>query len=99
RSQRRKRVFLLGTKETVLLADLIWPPNPTHGNAAARRSHPALKPWENCSDAFRRAPAGDPNNVHMKHSDELVEAFRKTPANGGSRASSGRTLTCHKDHD
>jgi DNA (cytosine-5)-methyltransferase 1 len=34
----------------------------------------------------------------MKHSDELIEAFKRTPINGGSRKDSGRILPCHKDH-
>ena len=35
----------------------------------------------------------------MLHSQELIEAFRRTPANGGSRKDSGRLLECHKNHD
>jgi DNA (cytosine-5)-methyltransferase 1 len=35
----------------------------------------------------------------MQHNAELVEAFKKTPANGGSRHASGRTLACHAKHD
>lgn len=97
--QRRKRVFLLGIKQGVSPDGLVWPPQQTHGSEAARRLHPELEPWVNCSAAFFAAPADDPNDVHMKHSDELIAAFHRTPPNGGSRFSSGRTLKCHKDHD
>ena len=47
----------------------------------------------------KRVEKHDPNNVHINHSAELVEVFRKTPKNGGSRADSGRVLPCHEDHD
>ena len=41
----------------------------------------------------------DENGVHMNSSRELVDIFRATPLNGGSRKDSGRVLHCHKDHD
>jgi DNA (cytosine-5)-methyltransferase 1 len=97
--QRRKRVFILGIRTGLDSSDLIWPPPPTHGNEAARKLDPSLHPWVNCSVAFGPAPANDPNDVHMSHTPELIEAFRKTPANGGSRKDSGRLLECHKNHD
>jgi DNA (cytosine-5)-methyltransferase 1 len=34
----------------------------------------------------------------MQHSPELVELFRRTPKNGGSRIDAGRTLKCHEDY-
>ena len=97
--QRRKRVFLLGLKRDIQLDDFVWPLPPTHGNEAARRKNPELKPWQDCRKAFSAAPRNDPNNVHMGHCDEMIEGFRRTPPNGGSRISSGRTLKCHEDHD
>lgn len=97
--QRRKRVFILGIRGGLDVSGLVWPPNPSHGNDSARKLNPALKPWSDCSDAFIAAPQGDPNDVHMSHTKELIEAFRKTPANGGSRGDSGRLLACHKNHD
>lgn len=97
--QRRRRVFILGVREGLDTSGLVWPPNPSHGNDAARKLNPALKPWADCSGAFVAAPQGDPNDIHMSHSKELIDAFRKTPANGGSRRDSGRLLACHKDHD
>jgi DNA (cytosine-5)-methyltransferase 1 len=38
------------------------------------------------------------NNVHMKHGPALIEAFKNTPPNGGSRTESGRVLPCHEKH-
>lgn len=97
--QRRKRVFILGVRAGLDASDLKWPPQPTHGNESARRCNPCLLPWVNCAAAFATAPHDDENDVHMSHSEELVEAFRRTPANGGSRKDSGRVLACHKTHD
>ena len=34
----------------------------------------------------------------MKHGEELLETFARTPANGGSRRQSGRVLPCHENH-
>lgn len=97
--QRRKRVFILGIRDDVAQDDLVWPPPPTHGNDKQRKLRPSLKPWVRCQPAFKRAPKGDINNIHMQHSLELVEAFKKTPPNGGSRKDSGRVLRCHSEHD
>ncbi|NIZ13312.1 DNA cytosine methyltransferase [Phaeobacter sp. HF9A] len=93
--QRRKRVFILGVREGDLVADLDWPPPPTHTEI----NGDPLKRWISCESAFVSAPCGDPNDLHMKHNDELIKAFKNTPLNGGSRRDSGRTLPCHKDHD
>lgn len=98
-SQRRKRVFILGIRSGLDASDLIWPPNPTHGNEIACRHDPNLLPWTSCAAAFAAAPENDENDVHMSHGEELIEAFRRTPANGGSRKDSGRVLPCHKTHD
>ncbi len=93
--QRRKRVFILGLREKDCVADLEWPPSPTHNETSV---DPAQK-WVSCKDAFLPAPASDPNDLHMRHNDELIRAFKRTPSNGGSRRDSGRTLPCHKNHD
>jgi DNA (cytosine-5)-methyltransferase 1 len=93
--QRRKRVFILGIRERDRVADLDWPPPPTHTET---NDDPA-KRWVSCQSAFISAPCGDPNDLHMKHNDELIRAFKNTPLNGGSRRDSGRTLPCHKNHD
>lgn len=97
--QRRKRVFILGVRREIGLDGFIWPPKRTHGSDADCADDPQLRPWTNCSAAFRAAPPEDPNDVHMRHNAELVAAFEKTPHNGGSRASSGRVLRCHSKHD
>lgn len=97
--QRRKRVFILGIRSGLDHLDLVWPPPPTHGNDAARKKNSKLLPWVNCSEVFRPAPVGDENDIHMSHGRDLIDAFRRTPANGGSRKDSGRVLACHKDHD
>lgn len=93
--QRRKRVFILGLRENDCVADFNWPPSPTHTEAS---DDPAQR-WVACEDAFLPAPASDPNDLHMRHNDELIRAFKNTPSNGGSRRDSGRTLPCHKNHD
>lgn len=97
--QRRKRVFILGIRRGVNAEDFVWPPPATHGNETRRTRTPALKPWVTCAAAFRPAPTGDINDVHMRHNAELIEAFKKTPPNGGSRHASGRILACHAEHD
>lgn len=96
--QRRRRVFILGVRKDVDASALSWPPSPTHGGEANRRRNPSLSPWVNCGAAFAPAPQGDPNDVHMNHSEELVRAFERTPPNGGSRNASGRQLRCHVGH-
>lgn len=97
--QRRKRVFILGIRSDLETVGLEWPPQPTHGSDAARRVDPDLLPWVSCAHVFAPAKAHDRNNLHMSHRAELVEAFRNTPPNGGSRKDSGRTLPCHETHD
>ncbi len=97
--QRRKRVFILGLRKDLSVRDIAWPPQATHGSTAECLSDPHLQPWTSCHAAFHPARAGDINDIHMRHSDELVNAFARTPANGGSRTSSGRELKCHKGHD
>jgi DNA (cytosine-5)-methyltransferase 1 len=97
--QRRKRVFILGVRNDVELAGLKWPPTPTHGDEKARQTNRILKPWVACAAVFKDLPEGDENNISMNHTAELVKAFKRTPANGGSRRESGRVLDCHKDHD
>nr|NEH92462.1 DNA (cytosine-5-)-methyltransferase [Rhizobium laguerreae] len=97
--QRRKRVFILGVKATLDIADFGWPPKATHGDKTACEKDPQLLPWVHCSSVFDPAPVGDMNDIHMRHSEELVDAFKRTPLNGGSRKDSGRLLPCHADHD
>lgn len=97
--QRRKRVFILGIKKGIDTEELTWPPAPTHGSPGARSKNKGLKPWVSCASVFRHLPDEDENAVFMKSSQELVDIFRLTPLNGGSRKDSGRILDCHKEHD
>ena len=95
--QRRKRVFILGVRKDIEI-DPEWPPKPTHALApGAERGAP--KAWVPASTVFARsASANDPNDIHMKHSSALVEVFKSTPKNGGSRKDSNRVLDCHIEH-
>ncbi len=95
--QRRKRVFILGVREPDGLQGFKWPPAATH--LPPSKASDSQKVWLSCKHVFGPAPEDDKNDIHMKHGAELVEAFRKTPPNGGSRKDSGRTLPCHKEHD
>lgn len=97
--QRRRRVFILGVRRGVDVSGLVWPPKPTHGSPKARKEDELLKPWMSCSAVFRNLPEDDENAVSMNHTAAIVEVFRRTPFNGGSRKDSGRMLACHKDHD
>jgi len=96
--QRRKRVFILGLKKD-FGQQLQWPPASTHGNENARLIDNHLQPWVDCQSVFEQAPVGDINDVHMNHGDDLIDAFVRTPPNGGSRRDSGRVLKCHENHD
>lgn len=97
--QRRKRVFILGLSEALGDRQFEWPPAPTHGSEVARRSNPDLLPWLSCAAAFEPVEGDDVNDVHMRHSQVLIDAFARTPPNGGSRQESGRILECHRNHD
>lgn len=95
--QRRKRVFILGWKNK-MPCNPTWPPAPTHCNPGS--PVPGLEPWRPAAEAFLHpAPQGDANDVHMKHGEALLEVFRSTPLNGGSRKDSCRVLPCHENHD
>jgi len=97
--QRRKRVFILGIRGDMDL-DIHWPPRPTHGDAKALEQDETLQPWLSAQTVFQMDDvAGDINNVHMRHSPELIKVFKATPKNGGSRHQSGRVLKCHQGHD
>lgn len=95
--QRRKRVFILGSRDIVDTQDFVWPPEPTH--APLDKVKGDLKVWAACESVFSPAPDGDENDIHMNHGPELVKAFSNTPPNGGSRKDSGRVLPCHAKHD
>ena len=94
--QRRKRVFILGVRRDIEL-NISWPPAATH---AAASSDPSLLPWEMAKDVFDLALAVDDENaVHMNHSQALIDVFKSTPLNGGSRHQSNRLLACHSEHN
>jgi DNA (cytosine-5)-methyltransferase 1 len=93
--QNRRRVFILGYDMRVADAPAYWPPKPTHQAPTAEGD---LPPWNTAATVFKAALRGDINNIHMKHGPELIETFRNTPPNGGSRKDSGRVLLCHEGH-
>lgn len=96
--QRRKRVFILGVRSDISF-NAVWPPKPTHGDKKATETNHGLKPWVNSKEVFATPLSkNDKNNLHMNHSPELVEVFKSTPSNGGSRSQSNRVLPCHKTH-
>lgn len=95
--QRRKRVFILGVRGEFESENFIWPPRPTHCDP--KKINSSLLPWVNCEHVFSTPPQHDINDIHMNHGSELVEVFKRTPPNGGSRKDSGRILACHEKHD
>lgn len=96
--QNRRRVFILGYDEGRVAFDLEWPPKATHGDPAKADGPNALLPWRTAADAFVDSTPGDANDIHMRHTPELVETFKSTPPNGGSRHQSNRVLACHQGH-
>lgn len=97
--QRRKRVFILGTRKDIKL-DIEWPPKRTHGDETEVSKNTSLLPCVTAESVFSMEDVvGDNNNVHMQHSEALIAVFKATPKNGGSRRDSGRVLDCHKNHD
>jgi DNA (cytosine-5)-methyltransferase 1 len=98
--QNRKRVFLLGFRKDINV-HLCWPPPATHYSPDSPEVKKHRKPkWRTAASVFsKRTKQDDPNQNHMNHSESLIEVFRSTPVNGGSRHESGRTLECHKAHN
>jgi DNA (cytosine-5)-methyltransferase 1 len=97
--QRRRRVFVLGVDENVDRSSFQWPPAPSHGSEKERLMNATLRPWVSCASVFLPAEPGDINDVHMQHSQAMVDVFANTPHNGGSRSDSGRILPCHMEHN
>ena len=96
--QRRKRIFILGIRDDITF-NAVWPPRRTHGDAKAIEDNPQLLPLVTAKTVFSAPPPqDDKNDIHMNHSPELIEVFKSTPLNGGSRAQSNRILPCHKNH-
>jgi len=96
--QNRRRVFILGIDNKRPLS-VEWPPEPTHASPSSPQLQKSGKiPWLSAEAAFGPASVDDPNDIHMNHTAELVELFKNTPINGGSRSQSGRVLKCHARH-
>ena len=97
--QNRKRVFMVGIRKDLGI-DFNWP-EPTHADPMNKDAlNEGRKPWVTAGTVFfEPLDKDDPNAVHMNHSKEIVEVFRDTPKNGGSRKDSGRVLPCHKNHN
>jgi DNA (cytosine-5)-methyltransferase 1 len=98
--QNRKRVFILGTRDDLNI-EIEWPPKPSHFNPESKEVKEQGKlSWLSASAVFETPlKHNDPNNIHMNHSKELLEVFKSTPKNGGSRSQSNRKLPCHKNHN
>lgn len=95
--QNRRRVFILGYDLRMFSSPPAWPPPPTH---SVPGSHDDLPAWVPAAEVFGRPVSKkDLNDIHMQHGPALIDAFRRTPLNGGSRIESGRLLPCHKNHD
>lgn len=96
--QRRKRVFILGVRTDQMRKDIVWPPKATH--ARLPEEDQRILPWVSARSIFENPVLPDDlNNIHMKHTDTLVEVFKSTPPDGGSRHESSRVLKCHSDHN
>jgi DNA (cytosine-5)-methyltransferase 1 len=97
--QNRRRVFILGLSRG-FKREVAWPPKSTHVGPSTEDEVRQGRPfWRTAADAFVPALKDDPNDVHMNSTEELIEVFMSTPANGGSRSQSSRRLNCHKDHN
>jgi DNA (cytosine-5)-methyltransferase 1 len=96
--QNRKRVFILGVDKRRPI-DIEWPPKATHVSPSTPNNIRMNRPdWLTAGGVFFPAPENDPNDINMNHTNELVELFKRTPINGGSRSDSGRVLKCHEGH-
>jgi DNA (cytosine-5)-methyltransferase 1 len=98
--QNRKRVFVLGFRDDFHV-QISWPPAPSHfppkdaGVGAKTQSA-----WLTAATVFSQPiPKNDENDLHMQHSSAMVEVFKSTPSNGGSRIDSNRILACHLSHN
>lgn len=99
--QNRKRVFILGARSDINLPDgFEWPPKATHFDPNSDEvKKEGKKKWVPASTVFGKSlDSKDPNNIHMIPGSDMLQRFKDTPLNGGSRADSGHVLTCHEDH-
>lgn len=98
--QNRKRIFILGFRDK-RPNFLEWPP---HALNFHPQSHEVLDQgfpaWKNASEVFiQPISVNDPNAVHMNSKPHMIDVFKSTPLNGGSRRDSVRILPCHEQHD
>jgi DNA (cytosine-5)-methyltransferase 1 len=97
--QRRKRVFVLGVRRGIDL-NLEWPPLPSHGNFKQLKTNLGLKPWRIAGEVFEKPfSLDDPNNIHMNHTQIMIDRLAEVPLNGGSRKDTSWELPCHKEHN
>jgi DNA (cytosine-5)-methyltransferase 1 len=98
--QNRRRVFVVGIRSDQA-REICWPPAPTHCDPRTGPKERSGRPnWVTARDVFLQPlRKADPNAIHMQHSAEMIEVFRSTPKNGGSRSESMRILPCHKHHN
>ena len=97
--QNRKRVFVVGFRKNIG-SEFSWP-EPSHLNPTTPKlSMNGHQPWVIADIVFKKTlQKDDPNAIHMNHSRELIDVFKRTPKNGGSRKDSGRELVCHRNHN
>ncbi len=96
--QNRRRVFILGVDKSRPI-NIVWPPQATHVSPSLSEESRNGRPlWKNAGEVFYSASENDPNNINMNHSEQLIELFKRTPINGGSRSDSGRVLKCHEGY-
>lgn len=97
--QRRRRVFILGVKIENNF-EITWPPKSTHCMPSSDKEKSKERPaWLSASEVFDKPlKTIDLNAVHMNHTEKMIERFKKTPKNGGSRSDSGVVLPCHRGH-
>lgn len=99
--QTRKRVFIYGIRKNMRRSvKSKWPPGITHDvpDSPEVKNGPLNPHLAAKSVFYSPVSKEDPNNIHMRHSEELIEVFKSTPKNGGSRIDSNRVLPCHKKH-
>lgn len=98
--QNRKRVFIIGWRRGLNIR-IQWPPSRTHFAPDAEEVVCSGRPSFVTAASVFQTPLFDDdiNAVHINHSPALLEVFRKTPHDGGSRRDSGRVLPCHENHN
>lgn len=97
--QNRKRVFILGVRSDIVMpTNFQWPPKPTHFAPHSVEVIVSKMPaWSPAATVFYQDPSkSDPNNIHMQPGADMVERFKGTKKNGGSRKN---VLRCHQKHN